>query len=72
MPRLDDFLRAAGETVKVDDEKENSKSTADDPENAQNKDEDSQSNIDFDFYLREGKYTLDDVILPDQTKRQVD
>jgi SpoVK/Ycf46/Vps4 family AAA+-type ATPase len=59
MPRLDNFLKAAGETAN------NSKQ---EPE----KDEDSKSKIDFTLYLRDAKYTLNDVILSETTKHQVD
>lgn len=59
MPRLDNFLQAAGETAN------NSKH---EPE----KDEDSKSKIDFSLYLRDAKYTLNDVILSETTKHQVD
>jgi len=72
MPRLDDFLKAAGETVNVNNIKDNSPPTANNSKDDREKDEDSQSKIDFSLYFREPKYTLNDVILPENTKRQVD
>lgn len=72
MPRLDDFLKVAGETVNVPPHKQNSQSTGNKSEDNQEKDEDSQSKIDFILYLRDAKYTLSDVILPENTKHQVD
>ncbi len=72
MPRLDDFLKVAGETVNVDRQKPNYQSTGNKSEENQEKDEDSQSKIDFSLYLRDAKYTLSDVILPENTRHQVD
>lgn len=72
MPRLDDFLKASGETVNVDRPKQNYQSTGNNSKENQEKDEDSQSKIDFSLYLRDAKYTLSDVILPETTKHQVD
>lgn len=72
MPRVDDFLKAAGETVNVDRQKPNYQSTENKSQQNQEKDDDSQSKIDFSLYLRDAKYTLSDVILPENTKHQVD
>ncbi len=72
MPRLDDFLKAAGEPMEVNSRKPNDPETAKNSKDDQEKDDETQSKIDFSLYLRDGKYTLADVILPESTKRQVD
>ncbi|MDJ1181403.1 ATP-binding protein [Roseofilum sp. BLCC_M91] len=72
MPRLDKFLKAAGEPVDVDRRKPNSRPTTTQSEEQEEKDDYGQSKIDFSLYLREAKYTLSDVILPERTKKQVD
>lgn len=72
MPRLDEFLKAAGEPVDVNRRKPNSRPTTTQSEDQEEKDDDGQSKIDFSLYLREAKYTLSDVILPEKTKKQVD
>lgn len=72
MPRLDDFLKAAGETVNVNNRKDNYPPILNNSKDDREKDEDSQSKIDFHLYLRDAKYTLNDVILPETTKHQVD
>lgn len=68
MPRVDAFRKAAGETI-----------TSSQPQppvtastSGENPEQDSKSKLDFSLYLREAKYTLNDVILPETTKRQVD
>lgn len=72
MPRLDDFLKSAGEPINVARPQQNPQSTGNKSEDNREKDEDSQSKIDFNLYLRNAKYTLSDVILPESTKHQVD
>lgn len=72
MPRLDNFLAASGEAVNFDNQIKNYQSTANPSKDNQEQDEDSQSKIDFSLYLREAKYTLNDVVLPENTKHQVD
>ncbi|TAD99700.1 MAG: ATP-binding protein [Oscillatoriales cyanobacterium] len=72
MPRLDAFMKAAGETVNANDISENSPPTANKSQEEPEKDEDSKSKIDFNLYLRDAKYTLNDVILSETTKHQVD
>lgn len=69
MPRLDEFLKAAGEQINVNNNKDiNSQVKT----KASDADQDSKSKLDFSLYLRDAKYTLDDVILPEITKQQVD
>lgn len=68
MPRVDAFRKAAGETIP---------SRPPQPPVSQNTEaekleEDSKSKLDFSLYLRDAQYTLDDVILPETTKHQVD
>lgn len=72
MPRLDAFMKAAGETVNANDISENSPPTANKSQEEPEKDEDSKSKIDFNLYLKDAKYTLNDVILSETTKHQVD
>lgn len=72
MPRLDDFLKAAGEPVEVNNRKPNSPPPGNNSEENQEKEDETQSKIDFSLYLRDAKYTLADVILPESTKHQVD
>jgi SpoVK/Ycf46/Vps4 family AAA+-type ATPase len=73
MPRLDDFLKAAGEDINANGNKDvNSQVKTKASNQYQEEDQESKSKIDFGLYLRDAKYTLDDVILPEKTKQQVD
>lgn len=72
MPRLDDFLKAAGETANVNSQQRNSSPNSRTSQESQEPEEETQSKLDFSLYLRDAKYTLNDVILPESTKRQVD
>jgi SpoVK/Ycf46/Vps4 family AAA+-type ATPase len=68
MPRVDAFRKAAGETIpsRPPQPPVSQNTEAEKPE------EDSKSKLDFSLYLRDAQYTLDDVILPETTKHQVD
>lgn len=71
MPRPDvvEFMEAVGDT----NIPQNSKNRANSKFKKEEKfDEASESGIDFTPYLREPKYTLEDVILPHKTRQQVD
>ncbi|MGK7924352.1 MAG: ATP-binding protein [Spirulina sp.] len=79
MPRLDPklggFLKASGESVNnnmVVSNRQNIDSTVKNTDVDEEKKDDSKSRIDFSYYLRAPKYTLDEVILPETTKKQVD
>jgi len=74
MPRVDPvgaFRQAAGEKLSSNGNIQNNSSTE-----SEKKPEDehstTQSSIDFTPYLKEPKYTLDDVILPQKTRYQID
>lgn len=72
MPRIDDFRKAGGGKVNVNPQKPNYTPITNNDQDEPEKDNDSQSKIDFSLYLRDAKYTLSDVILPESTKHQVD
>ncbi|EAW39009.1 ATP-binding protein [Lyngbya sp. PCC 8106] len=67
MPRpdkLEAFRQAAGEN--------RSSSQKDDAQKTENSNKEQESKIDFSLYIREPKYTLQDVILTAETRHQVD
>jgi SpoVK/Ycf46/Vps4 family AAA+-type ATPase len=68
MPRVNDFRKAAGEPIPPSQPQPPVPPSS----GGDNPDQDSKSKLDFSLYLREAQYTLDDVILSDTTKRQVD
>ncbi|MEC4983537.1 MAG: ATP-binding protein [Oscillatoria sp. PMC 1068.18] len=68
MPRYDKINAFLGEEA----EKNYSTSKAENTESAEENSEKNNSKIDLKAYLREAKYTLDDVILPEKTKKQIE
>ena len=78
MPRLDPklnkvdaFRESVGEDVGKYEQSNNSDSSPDNQQVIEDNGKSTQSTIDFSPYLREPKYTLEDVILPKTTREQV-
>jgi SpoVK/Ycf46/Vps4 family AAA+-type ATPase len=79
MPRVDpkrekelEFRKAAGETINSQKEPSNTDETDSSEKDSDESGKSSESSMDFTPYLREPKYTLDDVILPQKTKHQIE
>ncbi len=74
--KVDNFRKHAGEEIASSSSKQNDSTqennSGDAPESDQSATIPATSSIDFSLYLREPKYTLDDVILPVNTREQVD
>lgn len=71
MPRIDKigaFREAAGESPTYS----NPEGSATEQQESSDSNKEPKSGIDFAPYLREPKYTLDDVVLPETTRHQVD
>lgn len=74
MPRLDKvgaFRESVGEDVSKYEQSNNSDLSSDTQQAIEDDSKSTQSTIDFTPYLREPKYTLEDVILPKTTREQV-
>ena len=74
MPRLDkvgSFRESVGEDVSKYEQSNNSDLSSDTQQTIEDNGKSTQSTIDFSPYLREPKYTLEDVILPKTTKEHV-
>lgn len=67
MPRIDKINAFLGE-----DSPNFQPNTKNQTQASQEQDDEKKSTINFNDYLREAKYSLDDVILPETTKRQVE
>ncbi|NER38445.1 MAG: ATP-binding protein [Oscillatoria sp. SIO1A7] len=72
MPRIDDFLKAAGESPIYSNPQGGDRQQSTEKQESSDSNKEPKSGIDFAPYLREPKYTLDDVILPETTRHQVD
>jgi SpoVK/Ycf46/Vps4 family AAA+-type ATPase len=70
MPRYDKINAFLGKDSS--DFQSNTKNQIPPSQNLQEKDIEQKSNINFNDYIRDAKYTLDDVILPKTTKRQIE
>ncbi|NES23730.1 MAG: ATP-binding protein [Symploca sp. SIO3E6] len=75
MPRVDPvgaFRAAAGEKLSSNGDIKNDSSSLNSEKTSEDEHSTAQSSIDFTPYLKEPKYTLDDVILPQKTRHQID
>ncbi|MCU0517502.1 MAG: ATP-binding protein [Oscillatoria sp. Prado101] len=75
MPRPDrarEFMEAVGDTGISGNERKGDRQGASQKQEVEGVDKAPDTSIDFTPYLREPKYTLDDVILPNTTRHQVE
>lgn len=75
MPRVDPvgaFRKTAGETLISEDDSNNNSHPSRSTQQSQDGNDAPQSSIDFTPYLREPKYSLDDVVLPQKTRHKID